>query len=225
MKDVDAERKVHTTIVTPGTSISLGGYIEETLNLVPKGANEISRIGKKILVKKLEIRGIISLLASEAYTAHDTKNGDVLAIDVVLDKHCNGTAATLIGTGGVYSSLTPFGFEHMVEKKRYKFLYRDYFCIQQPVSTWSNVYSYYEIPPTVPPTQHIETEAKYLSGIGWRCLHIELNNLNIEMIFSDEAGLVGIEPIMSNNILMTFRSYTGLSEITELRSRIEYTDV
>lgn len=58
------------------------------LNLIPQGTTESQRIGRKCVIKSIQLRGIATFAPAAAATA-----ADVVNLFVVLDKQCNGAAA------------------------------------------------------------------------------------------------------------------------------------
>lgn len=76
--------------VLNNTVVPESGLIVNTLLLISQGTGESERIGRKVMIKKLQISLEFLLLPS---TDQDSMM-DICRIIVYLDKQCNGTAAT-----------------------------------------------------------------------------------------------------------------------------------
>lgn len=71
------------------TNILSGGVIFSSLNLIPQGTTDTTRIGRKCTIKRIMMRGIMTNSAA-------ADDGDVVRIIIYHDKQCNGTAATAV---------------------------------------------------------------------------------------------------------------------------------
>ncbi len=63
-----------------------------SLNLIPQDLTGSGRVGRKVILKSVLIRYLISLPAQNDQTS--IKSGDTVRVIVYLDKQCNGAAAT-----------------------------------------------------------------------------------------------------------------------------------
>lgn len=59
------------------------------LNLIPQGAGESQRIGRKVTIKSINFNGLVLYNPTT-----DTNGSDFVTIYLVLDKQCNGAAAS-----------------------------------------------------------------------------------------------------------------------------------
>lgn len=81
------EKKFFETTVALNPTAT--GVIEPSLNLIPQGVTESTRIGRKCVITKISLRGA-------ALTLNDTGQGsEIWRIIVYLDKQANGAAATV----------------------------------------------------------------------------------------------------------------------------------
>lgn len=88
-RGADAELKFFDTnlSVTPSVAAAIPGTGGQ-INLVPQGTADNQRIGRKIVIKSIQLKGVA--LASPGALAN---YGTVLYIYLLLDKQCNGAAA------------------------------------------------------------------------------------------------------------------------------------
>jgi len=96
------------------------------LNLVPQGVEESQRVGRKITIKSINIRWVIS--AGAGTTASDT-----LRLMLVQDTQANGAAATYSGVGGVLESDTVTAFRNLENSNRFIVL-KDWFFSLNPTA-------------------------------------------------------------------------------------------
>jgi len=93
-------------------SIDTTGAIEAQLNLVPQGTTESQRIGRKITIKSIAIKGYIegNGVASTA---------QLVQMNLILDKQCNGAAAAY---NDVYVSNSINAHRNMANSERFDVL-------------------------------------------------------------------------------------------------------
>lgn len=65
--------------------------MNDSLNLIPQGVTESSRVGRKCKVTRLDFKGQMVLPSTDLNTTDEQ-----MRIIVYLDKQCNGTAATIL---------------------------------------------------------------------------------------------------------------------------------
>lgn len=86
------ELKFHDVAFDDG-SLSIGGNILESINLIPQGVTEKTRIGRKCTIRSIHIRYLYSLPATSSLPA--CPSGDSLRFIIYLDKQCNGANANV----------------------------------------------------------------------------------------------------------------------------------
>ncbi len=98
-KGKQGELKFFDTALSFQVDTSLEVPATGQLSLIPQGVTESERVGRKCVIKSIQIEGIAALTpAASATTA-------VLSyIWIVLDKQANGAVATASGAGGVFTS-------------------------------------------------------------------------------------------------------------------------
>lgn len=101
--------KASTVVAATGT------VLNDTLCAIPEGAGESSRVGRKVSVTKLDIRGWVQLAngTNEAQT-------DLIRIIVYLDKQSNGAAAT---TAQLLETTDYLAFRNLENKDRFRVLH------------------------------------------------------------------------------------------------------
>ncbi len=90
------------------------------LTLIPQNVTESGRVGRKVTIRSLQIRGNIVLAPGAAATSEATT-----WLYLVLDMQANGAAATVAGAAGVLTSSTlSQGLINLSESGRFKILKR-----------------------------------------------------------------------------------------------------
>jgi len=96
------------------------------LNLVPQGVEESQRVGRKITIKSINIRWIVSSGAG-------TSGSDSLRLLLVQDTQANGAAATYSGVGGVLESDSVTAFRNLENSNRF-IIHKDWFINMNPTA-------------------------------------------------------------------------------------------
>lgn len=89
------ELKWFDTSVTNSTLSTVGTIVSSSLNLLSAGTGESQLIGKTATVKSIFIRAQVQKPALSNATLSNVASDDYVRIMVVLDKQCNGAAATI----------------------------------------------------------------------------------------------------------------------------------
>ncbi len=133
------ERKFHE--IGLGDAVVTAAMTIHNLNLIPQGITEITRIGRKANISKLNIKGVIEIEAqTDAQSSMDT-----VRIMVVLDKQCNGATMTAVQ---LLLSDTMLSFNNLVNKGRFKVLHNEVHTITGHVAlstTFGPSQKYFEI--------------------------------------------------------------------------------
>lgn len=72
--------------------VDIAGSIKNTINDIPQGVTESTRVGRKCTIKSINMRYQTFLPVQDAGASPEA--GDILRIICYLDKQCNGAAAT-----------------------------------------------------------------------------------------------------------------------------------
>lgn len=97
------------------TECQTGAILSTSLVTVPQNTTESGRIGRKVTVKAISIRLVITLNTTE--TASNTDDG--LRVIVFLDKQTNGQAATVTD---ILKTNTYLSFNNLANKDRFRIL-------------------------------------------------------------------------------------------------------
>ncbi len=117
---VRGERKFFNTIDGSTTIAITGTITNASLNLIPQGVTESTRVGRKCVIKQISGHGTMTLPP----TAVVTETSDQLRIIVYLDKQANGAAATpaLIMDDNAGTGVSIQGFRNLEESLRFQVL-------------------------------------------------------------------------------------------------------
>lgn len=100
-----------------------GGGTATSINLVPQGTTESTRIGRKIVIKKISIKGMIKYP-----TLSGTALTPILRMALVLDKQANGAYPAW---SDIYSSDEPYSFLNLANSQRFVIM-KDWFFTLAP---------------------------------------------------------------------------------------------
>ncbi len=127
---LEPELKFFDTVVA-GTALAVGGVITSpSLNIVPQGITESERVGRKMIIKKLNMRFLLQFNNGTAETA------DVVRVIVVLDKQTNKTAFAITD---VLETTSEGSFNNLANKNRFLILMDRYEAINKQVDIGTNV--------------------------------------------------------------------------------------
>lgn len=96
------------------------------LNLIPVGTGESERIGRKVHLKSIRLRGHLSPNTPDY-------QGEIIRLMLVQDKQCNGAAATYSGVNGVLSADTVSAFRNLDNQDRF-IIHKDWFFTINPTA-------------------------------------------------------------------------------------------
>lgn len=129
----DAERKF-LDVTIADNSISATGDIQNsgTLIVIPQGAGESQRVGRKVVIRKIMFRGEATLNEYAGTTEADASAANRVRIIFYVDKQCNGAAAT---AGDILATATPVsnGFNNLNNRDRFLIL-KDKFIDLNPMA-------------------------------------------------------------------------------------------
>lgn len=100
-----AERKFFDTVLTD-TAIDLTGETLTSLNLIPQGVTEATRVGRKCVIRSIDITGFINWAPTAGMTVGAYGDSQVMLV-LVLDKQCNGANAAWTDVWEANSVITP----------------------------------------------------------------------------------------------------------------------
>ncbi len=189
------ERKWHDVALSD-TSTQAWQFI--SLNLVAQGVTESQRIGRKLWVKTVRMKGLITS-SSVADAATLAGCSDVMRFMVLLDKQCNGAlpTGTITFQTDVWNS-----FRNMENASRYEALY------DKTVN--------------VKPNAAAGTAAANDVEPGLFGCHFNLTGLNVPVEFSSDTGAIGT--IRSNNLVFCYASANAFAKFNLTKFRVMFTD-
>lgn len=88
---LDAEMKYLDTVEAPGVIAAAGTFFSPSLNIIPQDDTQSGRTGRKITIKKIQIRGQLRLPA----TTVAASSGDKIRLIFLVDTQTNGANPTL----------------------------------------------------------------------------------------------------------------------------------
>lgn len=146
-----------TDLAVTGTNT---GVIEASLNLVPEGTTQSQRIGRKMTIKGVYIRGVINADST-------TPTPDRMRVIVYQDKQANGATATAANILDSPTSGLINGFRNLTETGRFRILKDETYDV--------NIYN------------GNATAAIRRTRVTYKCY---LANLNIPIEFSSTTGAI-----------------------------------
>ncbi len=117
------EKKFFDVNVTE-TLVPTAGVVRNSINLIPQGTTEITRIGRRIKIWKLDIRMYITLNA----TTNVSATTDAIRYVIYIDKQCNGATATV---ADIIETTAIKSFNNLANKGRFKVI----------MDRWTNISS------------------------------------------------------------------------------------
>lgn len=110
------ERKFFDTTRATQTVAATGTIMNLSLNLIPQGTTESTRIGRKCVIRALNLRGNYNLPGATAAA----NTSDILRIIVYVDKQANGATAAVTD---ILETASYNSFRNLAESGRFKLLY------------------------------------------------------------------------------------------------------
>ena len=194
-----------TVEATSSTLAAAGTVTATSLNLVDQGNAEDEMVGRKIVIKKISVNMEINCVEQQGPTLGDVQSGISYRVALVLDKQCNGAAATV---QQIYETTNIQTFINMENSQRF-----------QVLKQWKGTFNppmvvYYDTPATNP-AYAVGNAARW---IQWT------NRVNIPIEFSPMAGgSRALSEVRSNNLLIVGFSDNGLARVFGA-VRIRYED-
>lgn len=110
------EQKFFDTTFAEATVASAGAITNPSLNLIPQGVTESTRVGRKCVIKKIHFKGELKMPSS----ATSTLTADRLRVIVFIDKQANGAAATV---ASILETASIDSFRNLAESGRFLILH------------------------------------------------------------------------------------------------------
>ena len=151
-----------------------------SVNLVSEGVGPQQMIGRKIIIKRITVRGYIEKASSTATSVGAIENTDYVRFALILDRQANGAAPSV---ADVYQQANSRGFLNLANSHRFKVL-----------KTWEmNMNADYEVYWNTQTNVSQFSSANIIRDYDWtkRC--------NIPVEFLGNAGARLITDVKSNN--------------------------
>ncbi len=110
------ELKFHDVAVDDAV-VPTAGAILDSINLIPQGVTEKTRVGRKCVIRSINWRFNYSLPAQADQA--DIGTGETIRIIMFLDKQCNGATATVLG---ILETADYQSFNNLANKGRFRTL-------------------------------------------------------------------------------------------------------
>ncbi len=168
----------------------------QNLCIVPEGNGESARIGRKMTIKKIHVKGSIELFAASTFTT----SSDTVICMLVQDTQTNGAAfvATDLIDTDIFKS-----FRNLANSKRFNVLYSRTFALKVSGGAPSG--------------------AALIRGEDRRTLSVNVN-VNIPIEYDNSATTGVITSVRTNNVYWVTQSASAACAIIA-DARIRYTDV
>ncbi len=189
------ERKFLDTTQAPTTALVIGDVTSETLNIIPEGNGQSARVGRKVNLTSIGIRGSVKI----ASTSTLANTGDVVRIMVVQDKQTNG-ASPAVAT--VLQSADYNAFGNLANRNRFVILRDKFIAIQSQSGSFDG------------------TNDGFAEAFVFFKDYFKVN-IPIEYDASATDGSLATQ--RSNNIFVLVISAEGIANV-DYRTRLRYTD-
>lgn len=180
--------------------VNTGTLAVPSINLVPIGSNQNEMIGRKIVIKRINIRMKVDLDGKDTVASSEIGEG-VMRILLVQDKQCNGTG--LSNTTDLLTTANIYSYMNLENSKRFKILKEWTEPMSSPIGSESGTFFY----------------GSNVHWINWS------KKCNITIDYSAQAGgsrVIG--EVKSNNIFLFAISDSSNTMKVSVLARIRYTD-
>lgn len=113
------EKKWLDTAATSSAVSNTGTIVSNSINLLTAGTGESQIIGRKVVVKAIQLQGDVSVPSQSDATLGNLGPDGYMDIYIVLDKQANGAAATF---GNLFESADVRGFKNLENSQRFRVL-------------------------------------------------------------------------------------------------------
>ncbi len=178
------------------TTIASGGEITTSLNLIAQNTTESTRIGRAILIKKIQLNILIDLAA--AADQADIPNGDILRIMLFVDTQTNGANAAVTD---ILESATFNSYRNLANSHRFVVLMDQCWPMNRIVAS----------------TDGTNTASSPLIN---KNLIKKFFSVNIPVEFDSTAG--AITEMRTNNVALLYITRNDLVNV-QVHSRVRFT--
>ncbi len=164
--------------------------------VIPQGDEESQRIGRKVIIKSLSIKGTLQLIASTS----GASSSEVLVMKVIHDSQTNGAE---FATAQLLEADTFDSYNNLANRNRFRILKAEYFEFSAGGAA---------------PTGAALIFSEVTKVVD---CHLKMN-ISVEYDNSFNTGVIGT--VTSNSIWVVFQTLTGELISSNLKMRIRYTD-
>ncbi len=193
--DTSPELKFFNTVISLDP-VTTTGTVTQSINLIPQGVTESTRVGRKCVIKSILMK--YECFLGETDAAVTFQPNDSFRMLLVLDKQCNGAGPAVLD---ILETAEFRGFNQISNKGRFRIL-KDF-----------QVSLNYQC--------GASDGAGVVSAAGYERSYSFYKKLNIPLEFSSTTG--AISEIQSNNLVLLLISLNGVAGFAS-RIRIRYTD-
>lgn len=173
------ELKFLDTSFNQTTVAATGNIVLTSVNLVPQGVTESTRIGRKCTLRAISFRYVVQLKP----TTNTNNTDDGLRVIVYWDKQCNGTAAAVTD---ILRTADYLSYNNLANKERFRIL-KDQFVDLHSTAGGGSTASFGEIGFTK--QMHLKCNIPIeFSGVTGAITEIRSNNIGV-LLISDSADV------------------------------------
>lgn len=171
------------------------GIIKPSLNLIVQGTGESQRIGRKVVIRKIDLR--ITAELKDVFQQNDIPKGDILRVILFVDKQANGANAVVTD---ILETAEINSYRNLSQVNRFKILYNGYFTLNRLGTSKDDDFK------SASPVYLLPTTKVH-------------RDVNIEVEFSGTAGT--ISEVTSSNVGILFITEGNRAEV-RVKFRIRY---
>ncbi len=176
------------------TTVAGTGEITTSLNLIVQGITEVTRLGRKVVVKSIGLH--IALDLGAVIDQSDIPSGDILRVMCFQDKQCNGANAAVLD---ILETTTWNSFRNLTNSKRFRILMDTHYAINRRVAMTDGTNT------SQSPVVVLNLKKRFF-------------NLNVPLEFTAETGAIG--ELTTNNFALLYISKNGVVNVqTHVRVR------
>ncbi len=184
------ELKFHDIDVNDASVAQNGTIVEDSCCGIAQGTTEAERIGRKCVIKSINWRFNISLIAATA----NTNTAETVRLILYLDKQCNGATATVTG---ILESDNYQSFNNLANKGRFRTLMDRTYQLNSPSgsgrgTTDTLAFGEYSVDDSLYKKVNLPIEFDSVNGV---ITEIRSNNIGV-LILSKEGNIAVLDSKM-----------------------------
>lgn len=176
------ELKYFDTVLAETTVANSGTILNSSLNLLVQGSGETQRVGRKVVLKSIHLRGFCE--ANDSATV----GAEAVRIIIYLDKQANGAAATV---GDILESADYRAFNDLEAFGRYIILKDWYFALNRMVNATITADKLFSVGMVLSWNRRVNIPL-YFEGSTGALTEVKSNNIGV-MAITRSNLVVGVE--------------------------------